>query len=384
MEYADNRDVRTYFEQMIKPLIEEHYPDVAAQMCVQVNDESGVDIPDPLAIPDMTIYLEDRLWSARGGQVQLLLETSLDVPREIEGLDGTRHCVGVWVHPLSWLRELRRFLDTRAEAGADLPWEEVTIERFFEVQNQLILHDPHGILRHLREATRADLFPRWLWDKHLVVGLRELMEDLRECRRMLRKGRMLELSIAAPAVLEAAMHLGFVIHRSYYPPREILRWAFEKLPSPAPDVLVHLDAAVVSPDPLERIVSLEAVRDIYVDYVADSDLLPTLELRSPKMGLGDLDAWEELHQELLWAWRCEAWSNPNWRAWVTRCQRDAAEDGHGVVQPAGNVNVPIVSADGCRRGDIEPVNGVALAVGSAVEEGLDERQFTTERVAGIH
>jgi hypothetical protein len=46
------------------------------------------------------------------------------------------------------------------------------------------------------------------------------------------------------------------------------------------------------------------------------------------MNLGKLGAWEELIQELLWAWRCRAWSNPKWRDYIMRCQKEAEQEGH--------------------------------------------------------
>ena len=158
MKKAEREDIFRFLERDVIPLIEKHYPDVASEMIVHVNDYAAGtgDLPHH---PDAILYLEDRLWANKGGHVQLLLEASLGAWPESEGVDGTRHCVGAWVHPLSWLGELRRFLDTRAEAGADLPWEEIPVERFYEVQHATVLRDPKGIFAHLRDATRPELCP---------------------------------------------------------------------------------------------------------------------------------------------------------------------------------------------------------------------------------
>ncbi len=327
MKKAEREDIFRFLEQEVIPLIEKHYPDVASEMIVHVNDfAAGTgDLPHH---PDAIIYLEDRLWASKGGHVQLLLETSLEAWEESEGIDGSRHCVGAWVHPLSWLRELRRFLDTRAEAPADLPWEEIPVERFYEVQHAPVLRDTKGVFAHLKDATRPELYPSWLWEKHLIVGLRELMENLCYCQRALLEGRGIEANIMLSGVIPDALRLGFFVHRRYYPAHPHLRWAFEQLPAPADAVLAHVDTAASSGDPAGRLAALTAARDIYIAHVADKNLLPTLNLKSPNMGLGDLGPWEELHQELLWAGRCEAGSNPKWRDWVTDCQRQAAEAGH--------------------------------------------------------
>ena len=326
MKNATHEDIRRFLEREAIPLIEAHHPDVASEMSVVVNDYAtgAGDLPHD---PDVVIYLEDLTWADKGGHVQLLLETSLDAWQETEGVDGGRHCVGVWVHPLSWLRELGRFLETRAEASTELPWEVVTIERFYEVQHAPVLRDPQGVFAHLKHATRPELCPSWLWDKRLLVALYELVENLRSGQRAVVEGRGIEGGVMLGALIPDALRLGFLVHRRYYPGHPHLRWAFEQLPAPAGTVLPHLDAAAAAADPAERLAALRTVRDLYVAHVADSGLLPTLNIKSPSMGLGNLGAWEELHQELLWAHRCKAWSNPKWRDWIVRCQEQAREDG---------------------------------------------------------
>ena len=327
MKNAQRNDIVKFLEQEVIPLIETHHPDVAAEMLVLLDDYTTgtTDLPHH---PDATIYLEDRLWAEKGGQVQLLLETSLEAWDQTPGVDGSRHCVGAWLHPLSWLRELRLFLETRSEASAGLPWEDVTVESLYQVQHTHVLRDPRGVFAHLKEATRPELYPGWLWDKRLITGLHELVENLSYCQRALVEGRGIEANIMLGDIITDALRLGFLVHRRYYPEHPHLRWAFKQLPSPADAVLEHTDAAASSGDPSDRMAALTAARDIYIAYVAESDLLPTIELKSPKAGFGDLGAWGELHQELLWAGRCNAWSNPQWRDWVTRCQKQADEDGH--------------------------------------------------------
>ena len=327
MKKSTNRDVTAYFEDSVIPLIAEEYPDVAADMSIRVDGAFGLGIADESSNLDSTMYLEDRLWAAKGGQVQLLLETALE-ERLVDKTDKGCHCVGIWVHPLSWLRERRRFLETRAEAGTDLPWEEVPIEQFHEMQENLVVRDPRGIFRHLKRATTPERHPRWLWDKRLIVDLREALDDLDECRRTLKRGDAVGANIMLGSILEDLIHLAFVINRRYYPWRPHLRWAFEQLPAPATDALPRIDGFVSSADPESKLAMLEEIGRLYVDHIAAHDILPTLNLASPQMGFGDLGAQGELHQELLWAERCKAWSSPKWRDWVTNCQKMAGEDGY--------------------------------------------------------
>ena len=96
-----------------------------------------------------------------------------------------------------------------------------------------------------------------------------------------------------------------------------MRWAFEKLPSLASRALLHLDVATSRNHWDERLAAVEAVKDLYVEHIRDSKVLPEIDLSAPN-----------LTEELTWAQRLEAWSNPNWREWIAKCRAMAAREGH--------------------------------------------------------
>ena len=122
----------------------------------------------------------------------------------------------------------------------------------------------------------------------------------------------MEAAIILGCVLEDLVRLGFVIHRRYYPWRKHWRWAFEKLPEPAPSVLEHVDTMLDSPGWDEKLAAAYRARDVYVGYIGDQGLLPA-----------------EVLEDFGWAIMCEAWSNPNWRDRITMCEQMALEAGYG-------------------------------------------------------
>jgi hypothetical protein len=291
-----------YFEQVILPLIAERHREIASELSIQVLGSCGLGIADEFSDLDSVIWLDDPLWQAHGGSLQLALEL---LPQKCAPTDlhpGHYHPeVCVW--PLSWLGKRRLFL----EEDAERPWEEVTFEQFFGLQRNLVLRDPHGIFRRLREATAPDQFPERLWRKRLIQELKKLGEDLVELRQTVTRTRILEANIVLGRVLEDLLHLGFIINRRYYPWTTHLRWAFETLPEPAPAILKQLDVVASSPNWNERLAAAELVRGIYGSCIEERRILAS-----------------EILDNLLWAERLEAWSRPDWAEDLARC-RDAAK-----------------------------------------------------------
>ncbi len=68
------KDVKAYFEETVIPLISREYPELAPEMSIQIPGSYGLGIADEFSDLDAVIYLDDPLWKAHGGQVQLMLE----------------------------------------------------------------------------------------------------------------------------------------------------------------------------------------------------------------------------------------------------------------------------------------------------------------------
>ena len=299
------RDVAAYFEQTVIPLVADKYPDVASEMSIQILGSYGLGIADEFSDLDSVLWLEDDLWKAQGGKVQLMLERLPEKFAPTDLYPGHYHPeICVW--PLSWLRHRREFLEDKQE----LPWELVTFEELFELQENLVLRDPQDIFKRLKAATAPERFPGWLWRKRLIQELKKLGNDCLEIQQVIKRHRVAEAHIILGRVLEDLLHLGFIVRRRYYPWSTHLGWAFGRLPEPAPSASPHIEAAASSRDWNEKLTALESVREIYAGYITENDIL------SP-----------QILENILWAERLEAWSNPGWHEDVVRCERKATEAG---------------------------------------------------------
>ncbi len=181
------RNIRTCFEETVIPLITERCPGVSSEMSVQIRGSYGLGIADEFSDSDAVIWLDDTIWRAHGGQVQLMIVHELPRfgPRKIS--EEHKHPeICVW--PLSWLGPLMRFVNGQSE----LPWEEVSPGDLFEIQNCLVLRDPRGIFQRLREGTRPDRFPQHLWKKRLIQTLKKLDDDITEYRQVIRRKHMID------------------------------------------------------------------------------------------------------------------------------------------------------------------------------------------------
>lgn len=298
-------DIQSYFEQSIIALIAERYPEVASKMSILVSGSFGLGLADESSDLDAVTNLEHTLWKAQAGQVQLLLEHStLSFAKTVGHPE-------ICVHPASWLLDGHHteFLDSEKTP----PWEQMAIENLFELQENLVVHDPPRLLHRLREATAPGRYPDWLWRKQLMTTLRKLRyDDLSDLETTVRRRKTLEAAVILGCVLEDLVRLGFFIHRQYYPWRTHWRWTFEKLPAPATSVPEQIDTMLSSAQWEEKLAAGYHARDLCVDTITGRGLLPP-----------------DILEDFGWAIMCKAWSDPNWRDRITRCEQMATEAGYG-------------------------------------------------------
>lgn len=302
------QDIRSYFEETIIPLIVREYPRVAAQMSIRIQGSYGLGIVDEFSDLDATIYLDDPLWKDQGGQLQLMLE---HIPHSFAKTVGHPE---ICVHPLSWLGDLRGFLENKE----DLPWEKVTFEGLFELQENLVLRDPQKVFSILKTATAPERFPPWLWKKRLILELKKLIyDDLGELESAVKRGQLLEGHIILASLLEDLIHIGFILNKKYYPWRKHLRWAFEKLPLLASLLSPAIEVILSSSDWKEKLELIWKIRDVYFEYLEKNKVLPEIDFSAA-----------DLSHELIAAERHEAWSNPNWHERQKRYEQKAVEGGY--------------------------------------------------------
>ena len=313
-----SKDARAYLEQHIIPLIADKHPQVAAEMCLVIEGSYGLGLADGLSDLDAIIYLEDDLWYREGGQVQLLLwrqaepfradaQRYCDFPGHPEGWVVYGH-PEVSVHPVSWL------LGGQAGdilGGADVPWEEISPEALFKLhQESLVLRDARGMMRTLREATRPERLPEWLWRKRLLLKLADVKGQPAELALAVQRGQSVEASILLGPLLADLLRVGFLIGKAYHPYPKRLRWAFEKLPFAA-TALPLIDTIAAAPEWAERVQAVQALVARYTDIILDTGALNS-------------DVLEYLYP----ARDREAWSNPEWLEQVRAEEQQAQRAGH--------------------------------------------------------
>jgi hypothetical protein len=299
-----SRDVERYFSEVVLPFVEARFPDLTAEVMVLIEGSAGLGLHDALSDLDATVYLDDPLWKARGGQLQLALmhelpafsqrsEPHCSFPGRPHRWAITGH-PEVCVHPVSWLLD-HNALAFLAPEGPP-PWQAVSIERLYAMQHDLVLRDPHGTLRRLREATSVDRCPEWLWRKRLITKLSDLKGEPWDFEKAVKRSKPMEaLTILGP-LLQALIEISFVLERSYYPWRKHLWQAFGELPI-AHEVGPLLAAAATSTSWDERVGAVNEIVTRYADAAIQRGLLSSEMLEFLPQAKGE-----------------EAWSNLNWLA----------------------------------------------------------------------
>ena len=299
------KDAKIYIEQTILPPIAKEYPKMASEMSIQVRGSYALGVTDQFSDLEAIIWLDDPLWKTHGGQVQLMLQRWEQQHGRFAPAGYGHSEIYVW--SFSRLGCLREFLEMKA----DLPWEKVGIEEFYELQESLIIRDPHNVFHRLREATAPERTPDWLWKKLLISKLNKLEDDIQDFKTEVARSKMIESHIILGSLLEDLLLIGFITNRKYYPYRKHLQWAFARLPALASEVLPHIQAIASSADWTEKLASIEATKDTYSDYIMERSIL-TLGIMA----------------DLIWAERFEAWSNPHWRDRLNRGEQKTKEAGY--------------------------------------------------------
>jgi hypothetical protein len=304
-----------YFENTIMPMIEENYAEMVFDMDIMILGSVGLGIDDDISDIEVAIYLDDKLWKSRGKQLQLLLNDCLTKTNRWKK-EGSIICV----HPVSWL------LDGNAEKFLidtdELPWEKVSFETLFVMQENTILYNSRGILSRLREITSVSKYPEHLWKKFLIIKLKELiLEDFFELNKSVQRNHLAEANIIFGNVIQGIYHIAFLISHQYYPWRTHLHWAFENLPVSKSERGFKINLLLATNDWNERVNIINSIIDYYRNYIKTNNLIPEIEILST-----------DLEQELIWAERLSAWNTPNWRNYIEQRKKAALDNGYSSDQ----------------------------------------------------
>ena len=312
------RDVHAYFDEVVEPHIASRLPQVAAEMIVQVHGSYGLGLGDKRSDLDAIIYLDDPLWREQGGQVQLLMQHDLppfaapspaycETPGDPFSWPIFGHSE-INVHPVSWLLD-HQAQDFLGDAG-EPSWEKVSQPSLYELQHNLILRDPRGLMARLQRLASPERLPDWLWRKLLIERLCDLKGEPWELAKALARGRAAEARIVLGSLVQSLLELGFLISRRYYPYRKYLWPAFAALPL-ARACLADFELLVSATESAAQAEAMQRITRRYTERILADGLLSAAVL-----------------EDLFAARNGRAWNNPRWDEGKIRLQEAAVAAGY--------------------------------------------------------
>jgi len=172
------------------------------------------------------------------------------------------------------------------------------------------------MLEKLRDKTAPSNRFDKLWRKSLLVTFKNIIDELHELEDSVLRNETADAFGSFARIIEELYRIGFIASRSYYPWRSHLSWAFEKLPlvSDFKRLINEVLEAVIWQKRLEYIKNMT---DTHKEYIEANNLLPEIYLSASSIEDG-----------LLWAERCKARENPNWRDWIITCTKTTLDAGH--------------------------------------------------------
>ena len=286
-----------YFEDTIMPVIRDNHLGILSEMSIMILGSVALGIDDELSDLEAAVYLDDTVWRESGGQLQLTLNDCLSKTNPWKN-DGSV----ISVHPLSWLLDgqAKKFL----QSSRNLPWEKVSFETLFTIQNNLIFYDPQDTLNRLRNVTSPSQYPEHLWKKSLIQRFKTLVEDLSELKLSTKRNRIAESYIVLGHIIEGLFQIGFLILHQYYPWRTHLRWAFDKLPLPTSDLGSKIYSLSTCTEWNRMINIIETIIATYQDYINTNSIIPEVNIKCSDKAI---ESGYESYQ--FWVWSLWGWVN---------------------------------------------------------------------------
>lgn len=306
-----DQPVITYFDSQIMPVLRRDWAGLLPEMSIQILGSVGLGIDDARSDLEAVIYLPEPLWQRAGAGLQLAMDRCLRQhnPWQREGSILS-------VHPIGWALDGQGW--TLLERPEDFAWDEVSIPALFTLQENLIYADPSGRLTRLRQASAPARMPEAQWRKRLLAELEDLADNiLPDLAKSAARGLADEAPIHLGLAAEGLFHVSFLIARRYYPWRTHLRWAFDRLPEPAAALGARFDVLKAGADWPERAAAAQALFEDCRRIITQGGHLPGVDLYV-----------QDLRNELIWANRCQAWENPEWRGFVAERERRAVAAGY--------------------------------------------------------
>lgn len=310
-----SKNAINYFKNTIIPLLQTNYPNIISDMDIMILGSVGLGIDDEISDIEAAIYLDDVIWKNQGKQLQLLLNDCIAKTNKWKR-EGSIICV----HPVSWLLDgnSKKFLSDNDA----LPWENVSFETLFTMQNNTIILNSKGILNRLREITDVNKYPKELWKKLLIINIKELfVEEFFELNKNVQRNHILEANILFGIMIERIYHIAFLVSHEYYPWRTHLDWAFRNLSISKTELSTQIDKLLSTSSWNERVEIIKFIIDFYKNYIKNNNLIPEIDVYS-----------DDLEKELIWSERLSAWNTPDWRNFIKEKEKNAVDSGYSPEQ----------------------------------------------------
>jgi hypothetical protein len=312
-----SQPVEAYFEEKVIPLITREHPDLMSEMSVRVEGSFARGGGDELSDLDATVFLPERLWKERGGQLQLTLLHDLEpfiahpssfYPRDPQDWWRLRHSE-ISVHRLSEL--LCGQAESILAGEGDVPWEEADPEELLQLQLHLVLWDGQGALGRLRELTTSDRYPEWLWSKHLIRELIDVAGELEEFDKAVRRSKPLDAHMFLAEVIRMLFRVIFLMNKRYHPWRSGFLPMFKELPFGPKELLAHFEVLASEAGWPDKSAAVRGIVRVVTERIRTTGMLT-----------------DDMLRYLLRAWAEKAWENPDWLKSAEVYERRAAAAGY--------------------------------------------------------
>lgn len=315
-----DKKVLEYFDNNIMKLLKNQHYNILNNMSIMILGSVGLEIDDKYSDLEAVIYLPQKIWKEHGALLQLNLNKCL-IETNIWKSEGSI----ISVHPFSWM------LDGQGEKvlnnSENILWEEISIESLFTIQNNKIYFDPQETLNKIRMATTSEKMPNSYFKKLLLVCLKDFIEtSFFDLQKSIKRNKLIEANIHFGRAVENLLQIGFYVCKQYFPWRTHLTWAYSKLPLPISKLLTNFNLLSTTIDWENKINILEFIYNSYKEYIISNQIFPEIDLN--KVDIHSNDSFNEL----IWAERLEAWTNPNWRDFIQDKEQKALKNGYSSDQ----------------------------------------------------
>ncbi|HCV24333.1 MAG TPA: DUF4037 domain-containing protein [Candidatus Latescibacteria bacterium] len=227
---------RAFFEQVVLPLLRNHFPEDVEQMacgflgygseCLEMDDELSRDHHWGLRVD---ILLPGEIHQRVS--TQLLRNLVPELPDRFAGIslrDG--HVAGHGIAPESLPAFLRRTIGVTHAPRTNAEWLDIPEVDIIHVTNGQVWHDPSGELTTLRR-TFDDYYPEPVWLRRIAHWCRYASGmGIYALNRAVLRGNEVYAWTAFSRSLKWSMELAFLLNRTYFPYDKWLLPFFRRLP----------------------------------------------------------------------------------------------------------------------------------------------------------